>query len=331
MTNKVLLSLATVALFAATAQAYEVVSTNAWFTADGSADTKWTQPNSGITNWVGSTVLIDTTATDPLIYTPTAASATADGYRVKANVKFTRCESAPTDVPSYSESAALGALAVTPDNWYGVDGDKWVPLYGLDVPVNDETSYNVTIDFKTNGVQNLVRYTVGTTVLKNSSDTAWLTRGRNAGVAMVGLSGYGEMASLSGDTVSYFEITANTDELAAAGITGEVTEAVLNENGANGMPRWQSLVLGLTANDSSSKPFVAPVQTADSDKIGFTIGNVTSASKFGATVKFDVIELATPTATTGEVKASNVDAGTTASFEPSAGVKYYKIKIKITK
>ena len=339
MVNKVLLSFTMVGLLAATAKAtdYEVVSTNAWFTAGGSTDSKWTATTSGTTNWVGGTVTVDSAANDPLVYTPDSSA--ADGYRIMANVKFTRCASVPTGVPSYSDLTALGALAVTSDNWYGVNDNSWVPLYGVGVPENDGTAYDVTIDFKTNGVYKLVRYTVGATVLTNASGVAWLTRGRDAaGVTKVGVAGYGEMTSLSGDTVSYFEITttATAADLVAAGIIDNeatpVTEAVLNETGANDLPKWQSLVLGLNANVATSKPFVAPVQTGDAGTLGFTIGNV-DVAKYGtgATVTYDVIELDTPNASTGSEKATGVAAGSTATFAPSSSVKYYKIKIKITK
>lgn len=335
MSNKVLFSLATVALFAATAKAdtedtYEVVSTNVWFTAGDSADENWTQPNSGITNWVGRTVLVDTAATDPLIYTPTAASATADGYRVKANVKFTRCESAPTVVPTNSMSAALGALAVTTNNWYGVDGDEWVPLYGLAVPVNDETLYNVTIDFKTNGVQNLVRYTVGTTVLENSSGTAWLTRGRDdAVVTKVGIAGYGELASLSGDTVSYFDIDLTADQLAAAGIETPVTADKLGAIGANGLPKWQSFVLGLDPTVATSKPYIAPIQNNSASEVTFALGGV--APMTGYKVEYAIKEVSLPTSeVAGELTYNNANATVNVAPGDSA-VKYYKIKIKITK
>lgn len=337
MANKTLLSLATIAFFATTAGAYEVESTNYWFTAAMDVNGEgWGKPSGVATNIIAGGIAVDTAADDPLIYSQTTS---ADGYRVKGTFKLYANGSAPVSVHLYDSKAPLGALTAYNGKWYGVDNNAWVEICNADaVTPADGNIYDVTIDFKTNGVSHYVRYSVRSEgigsyqVLTNSSNASgWFVRGRNDNVAKVGFAGYGELSSLSADTVSYFEITATTEQLAAAGITGAVTEAVLNENGDNGLPKWQSLVLGLKANDSSSKPFVAPVQTADSDMIGFTIGNVTSASKFGATVKFDVIELATPTATTGDVKASNVDAGTTASFEPSAGVKYYKIKIKITK
>ena len=349
MVNKVLLSLATVALFAATAKAtgYEVVSTNAWFTAGGSTDSKWTATASGTTNWVGGTVTVDSAANDPLVYAP--AAATADGYRIKANVKFTYCASAPSDVPSCGADpvAALGALAIANGTWYGVqcgESAEWVPLYGAAVPSDNSEAVDVTLDFKTNGVQKLVRYTVGTTVLTNASGVAWLTRGRDsANVTKVGIAGYGELASLSGDTVSYFEITttATAEDLVAAGIIDDeetpVTEAVLNETGANDLPKWQSLVLGLNASDSTSKPFVAPVQTGNANTLGFTIGNaeIGKYGATGATVTFDVV--ACNQDGSGEIvidqaSAKNVPAGGTATVTPdSTGVKYYKIKIKIAK
>ena len=343
MVNKVLLSLATVALFAATAKAtgYEVVSTNAWFTAGGSTDSKWTATASGTTNWVGGTVTVDSAANDPLVYAP--AAATADGYRIKANVKFTYCASAPSVVPSYGDVpvAALGALAIANGTWYGVqygESAEWVPLYGAAVPDDNSEAVDVTLDFKTNGVQKLVRYTVGTTVLTNASGVAWLTRGRDAaGVTKVGVAGYGVMTSLRGDTVSYFELTVSEKDLTDKGFDAGTAESILsdlNAEGANGLPKWESLVLGLNPTVATDKPYMAPVQTPDADKIGFTIGNVNTSRyiESNADVSFEVEEYSDAACTIRTEKAAvSASAGATAEVDVPSGVKYYKIKIKITK
>lgn len=357
MTTKTLLSLAMVGLFAATAkvEAYEVVATNAWFTASlpesATPGASWTK-SEGCVIVVNDAVTFDTTMNAPLYWSETAK--TADGYCVKSRVKVVLNATAPSECPTaISESVVKGSLIPTAvafadpsqtSSWYGLTGDSaWTQLSGC-APL-EGNMYDLMIEFKTNATHNCVRYSA-----KLSSESSYTVLGagwyerssKGSGQynpTKFGFSGSGELAALSADTVSYFEITAAAEKLVEAGIIADagqpVTEAVLNETGANGLPKWQSLVLGLKANVATSKPYTAPVQTS-SNTLGFTIGNV-DTSKYGetgATVTFDVVECnsdGTGETTIAEETAKNVAAGSTAEVAAPGSVKYYKIKIKITK
>ena len=111
---------------------------------------------------------------------------------------------------------------------------------------------------------------------------------------------------------------------------GQTVAQALNSEGANGLPQWQSLALGINPSTATAKPYTAPVQTSDGN-LGFAIGNYGTPS-VNATVKVDVYKCATvdgtyTRATTDETQGTSSN-GYTATVEPeSSGVRYYKIKI----
>ena len=348
MVNKVLLSFTMVGLLAATAKATEVVSTNAWFTAtipttvEAANASPWTT-TAGCSVSISGGAVVDTDASKPLYYTK--AEQTADGYRVKARINFTVNASVPSTLPTINSNTARAGLmaAITRPgvtNWYGVTGSEaaWNVLSGH-TPV-DGTDYDITVEFKTNATVNLVRYSVGNTVVAaDGASNGWSELGVKFSPTLFGLAGYGTIKALSADTMSYFELTVTSDALIAGGIGTDNAATIiddLNAEGANGLPRWESLVLGLNPMDANAKPYAAPVQTAG-NTLGFTIGNVNTAKygsvAEGATVTFDVLEKNNQ----GEwVEASGTATGISkdgvATVTPdSANVKYYKIKIKITK
>lgn len=345
MTNKVLLSLATVALFAVTAEAHEVVATNAWFSAtipttvEAANSNPWTT-TAGCLVSISEGVAVDTEASKPLYYT--CASQTADGYRIKARVKFTVNASAPSALPTIaSENARAGIMAAitTPGvtNWYGITGSTaaWNKLDGH-TPV-DGTDYDITVEFKTNATVNLVRYSVGNTVVSaEEANNGWSQLGSKFNPTLFALAGCGTLKSLSADTMSYFELTVTDEDLTNKGISAADAASILadlNGYGANGLPRWESLVLGLNPTIATEKPYTAPVQTANGN-IGFTIGNVNTGRyiESGATVSFEVEEYSDAACTERTATDSvSANAGSTAEVAAPGSVKYYKIKIKITK
>ncbi|MBR3086694.1 MAG: hypothetical protein IKH04_09870, partial [Kiritimatiellae bacterium] len=86
--------------------------------------------------------------------------------------------------------------------------------------------------------------------------------------------------------------------VATAGRTPAQIAADLASNGANGIPRWQSLVLGLDANDPNSLP--RAVIAMDGATVFVSEGGVAVDEESGATVTYQVIEvpdLAEPTST----------------------------------
>jgi len=333
MNSKIMLSLATIALFVATAQAtYTVETTNHWFSVDASeanlSATEWIKP-SGCEATVNTTINVDTAIGNPLTYTNTVLSGCSK-YRITGTLtNVTRNATVPTQADFGEKLPVASLVAVAADNkWYGwhltnaVDG-AWVQLDG-DGPTADGTEASFTI--KVTGAN--VIYTVG-----SASGTLTNAKGTSLSGAF-GLAGYGSFGDFGAVGFEEFELTVSSDNLVAAGISTNNEAAILaglNADGANRLPRWQSLVLGLDPTDASAVPYIAPVQTAN-NKLGFTIGNV-NTSKYGVTganVKFDVFEYSNAAATEGASHVvTNQVAGATAEVTAPTAVKYYKIKIKI--
>lgn len=341
MSNKFLFSLAMTGLLVATAGAdgttTTVESTNLLFSVTASSatisGTPWTSPTSGTASRTGSTIDVDTAASDPLKYAGTFSGATR--YRVKGNMTVTLNASVP-DNTVFGETlpkAALVAVAGSPNNkWYGWDGDSWVDLSsGITTAPAEGTSYNVAIEFFVESSQLKIKYIVG-----NESQTVTTSESALPTLTYVGLAGYGSFGDFAAIGYEEFEVVvpaANVDAVKEAMQISEITSETLNTKGSNGLTVWESIVLGLES--PSTKPYTAPVQTSG-DALGFTIGNVDTAKygATGATVTFDVVECnsdgSNEQAIAGET-ANNVAAGETATVTAPSGVKYYKIKIKITK
>ena len=343
MTNKVLLSLATVALFAATAQAdeprYVVETTNSWFAVDASE-------NDLTTNWSGAErtkettfIKVDTPVATPAKYA-TGVAPSATRLRVKGHIENLVCSaSAPTVFPA--DSMPQAAITATNNVWFAWHctndtAGAWVEMSGS-TPV-ENADYDVTIEFK----ENQLRYGVGSSWLTAALITdgnGWMSSATNyTKVAAVGLAGYGTFGDFSGLSFEEFDVVVDASAFSAMDITTDgktpaQISAALNEKGTNGLTKWESIVLGLKS--ASTKPYTAPVQTSG-NTLGFTIGNV-DTSKYGATgatVTFDVVECnsdGSDEQTIEEATANNVAAGGTATVTAPSGVKYYKIKVKITK
>lgn len=109
-------------------------------------------------------------------------------------------------------------------------------------------------------------------------------------------------------------------------------EEELNANGANGIPLWQSYVLGYEKVTADSKPVVQPEQDASADVVSFSIGNVEVNREAGVPVKYRVNTYANPNDPTPTAEGVFVDESVskaTADLPPSnVGVMYYKMEIK---
>ena len=338
MSNKFLFSLAMTGLLVATAGAdnttTRVESTNLLFSVTASSATisgsPWTSPTSGTASRTGSTIDVDTAASDPLKYAGTFSGATR--YRVTGKMTVTLNASVPDNnvFGATSPKAALVAVADDTNKWYGWDGYSWNYLSSLSAP-SEGTEYVVSIEFFVANSKLNIKYTVGSVsqTLEHYSDTALPS------AFSVGLAGYGSFGDFAALGFEEYEVTIPEGKLEAAcaamGITDGVTADKLNALGENGLTKWESIVLGLP--NSSTKPYTAPVQT-NNGKLGFTIGNVdtTKYSASGASVIFDVYEYNIGAQTLGtKVTDTSVAAGSTAEVDAPNSVKYYKIKVKITK
>lgn len=335
MSNKVLLSLATVALFAATAKAdatgYTVESTNSWFSITAASE-DFSAGWSSTPSIEDSLIKIDTTADAPVKYTPANDSPvqdkpTATRYRVTGSMEVTLNASVPAaDV--FGETvpkAALVAVAGDPNKWYAwqtnaVSG-TWVEMSGH-TPI-EGTTYTNTIEFTSTTVSYKVNGTQLETAGESPSSTLDTVEGTS--IASVGLAGFGSFGDFSAVGYEEFEVTVSDADLAKYGIDSEKDMAAeLNAPGANGYPKWQSIVLGL--KDSASQPYLVPVQNATTDTLSIKLGGVNLAE--GYTVSYAVEEVATPN--TAMSSSPNYNSPTSVNLDAGA-VKYYKIKIKITK
>ena len=344
MTTKTLLSLATVSLLALAAQAtdtaYIVESTNSWFSVKASDEDvttgKWA---SGATK-DNSRIVVDTESGNPVTYTPTENLPTADRYRVTGNMTVTLNAAVPDDEvfgDEASPKAALVAVAGSPNAWYGWDGDSWVALTGITTAPVEGTSYNIAIEFFVESSELKIKYIVGSGSDSKSHTLTHSSLDALPSLTNVGFAGYGSFGDFGALGFETFEVSiiATGEDLSdlkeAMGIDGDITAAALNEKGANGLTKWESIVLGLP--NESTVPYTAPVQTASGDTLGFKIGNAdvgTYAS--GTAVKVDVYKCATVDGT--YTRATDTDTqgdsenNYTATVTPeSSGVMYYKIKI----
>ncbi len=118
--------------------------------------------------------------------------------------------------------------------------------------------------------------------------------------------------------------------VATAGRTPAQIAADLAADGANGIPRWQSLVLGLDADDPASRPYADIA--VDGDTVVVSEGGVTVDEEVGATVTYQVVEvpdLANPTAVTpvGEPAAPGEPVPLPMGMAAS---RFFRIKVLIT-
>ena len=353
MTNKVLLSLATVALFAATAKAasYQTESSNNWVTVtaasavipDASNDT-WVIPSSGRASRTGSYIDTDTGVADPLKYILSGVDALGPTtIRITGQIQdIVLHASAPA---SYSGAtlpqAAIGATASAWYAWHCTTAQEgsWVEMTGVAAP-NENDDPVITIEFKAN----YVRYGVGATPtwLTHTGDdvtdaSGWMTNAMTfTAMNAIGLAGYGHFGDINGFAVKTITIDT-TDEALSAAIAAEKFAAITGENidqkaeGAT-LTRRQAIILGM--DSETTEPFVAPVQTSgvNAGNLGFKIGNA-NIGKYGADAAyttFEVYELDSLDDATPTQKASAEAGGTAYVPTPSVegGVKYYKIKIK---
>ena len=357
MENKTLLSLAVIGLFAATANAdgtpYTVESTNSWFSVSAAGalipdatTEQWTIPSPGTAGKSGSYIAVDTDMTDPLRYNVSGAS-TLGATRIRITGKISNLflnAGIPSDYTSGVPQAAIVAVDDTTDAWYGwhctttssgEDGD-WVLLSGS---TPEEThDYDVVIEFKSG----LVRYGIGSTPIwlthtegGVTDANGWMLNAKTfTAMNAIGFAGYGTFGDFEGKGFEVSTITIDTSNaaLAASGINVDnLTSEKLNTVGDNGLTLWETLTLGLAS--TATEVYTAPVQTADSDKLAFTIGSaeVGKYGTSGTTVTFDVYECDANGVISGKSVGTPGDFSNdyTATVNVPTEVKYYKIKIKI--
>lgn len=353
MSNKILLSLAMVGLFAATAKAdtYSTESTTNWVSVTAASaeipsetGSTWAIPSSGSASRTGSYIDTDTAVGDPLKYllsNVTALSPTT--IRVTGQIQDIVLHA--SEPASYTGTVPQAAIGATASAWYAWHctgtapaTGTWVQMTGTPPPAENDDPV-ITIEFK----QGFVRYGVGATPtwLTHTGDAVtdangWMSNAMTfTAMNAIGLAGCGHFGDINGFAVK--TITINTENTALAEAISNSKFSIDKESdldepaeGAT-LTRRQAIILGMESE--KTKPFVAPVQTGGDNggNLGFKIGNA-NIGKYGADAAyttFEVYECSSPS-DSGTLKTSAGAADTAYVVAPSVddGVKYYKIKIK---
>ncbi len=118
--------------------------------------------------------------------------------------------------------------------------------------------------------------------------------------------------------------------IATAGLTPAELAAALAETGANGIPKWQSYVLGLDTTDPDALP-VADIAAPGDGVVAVSARGIEVNEAAGATVTYQVYEIP-------ELSNPGVDAAVGAPAAPgtpvelqagSASSRFFRIKVKI--
>lgn len=335
MSTKTLLSLATIAFFAATAKADGVStvistteSTSDWFT-------------------ISTPINADTAPENPVkqLLAGIANASTNGASRIEITGQLTSLvlnAGAPSGYTSEYPQAAIVGVDDTNDRWYawrrtGASAGSWVEMTGTaggDYPTPEEGhAYGIIIEFNTTSVRYGVVVESNPVVWLTANDvtdsSGWMTKaGSLYDIAAVALAGYGTMSASNGFAIK--TVTIDTDKIAeASSAYDDVTAGNLDEKVSDSakLTRRQAILLGLPS--PLDNPVPAPVQTGD-DFLGFTISNA-DLDKYGtdAYVTLEVYEVEDPSddISAGTLKGSGSADGTVKVSPEKSGVRYYKTKI----
>jgi len=300
--------------------------------ADGRGDltaaNHWVNTAQSATVEDGVICVTGASAEDTLTYQP-AAPAAASGVQT-VDVRLTNVGLGDTGLlPGAAQSAAVVVADGAATNWYGLCKAGWTKLTGP-VPPNGG-GCDLRMEFDNRTADKKIRYSVKPTggvwtVLKpEGAADGWVENAQPAPglVGNIDFSGNGAFDKI--ELTQTGTVTVDDTRMEKA----EITAADLDKTGANGNPNWENLVLGLSCKDAASKPVVRPVQTGDPTTVTLALGGVDVDTASGATVKYTV----TASDEIGGVGTTSapVDYDKTAAMDlPSAGVKYYRMKVVTT-
>lgn len=304
-----------------------------------------------------------------LVYT-NATSVGKSVYRIEATIKVTLSTELPDadTLNTANAKTALcvctngveGAGAAT--NWWALVNGSWSNLGGS--PETDAT-YTIALESDTAGAIRYFAKPDGGEFVELTS--GWTANSRsNEPITKLAFAGSTELSDIKGFGVAQgyaveggevYESLADAIEhtpengdvltpVSTGGVvvaSAKIDKAWMTNNGiatsdalnavaakGNGIVYWQSYVLGLDPNDTSSKPVVQPVQNAATDAIEFSMGNVAVNAEAGVPVKYRVKSYSDP-ACTAHVDGDSAPtvAGETATASlPDSGVRYYKMEIQ---
>ena len=121
--------------------------------------------------------------------------------------------------------------------------------------------------------------------------------------------------------------------VATAGRTPAQIAADLLENGANGIPKWESYVLGLDARDVIARPWADIAAGTAANTVAVSLGGVTVNESAGAMVTYKVYEvddLADFANPNRESESASTAPNAPVSFSTNdSDVKFFRIKVSI--
>ena len=101
----------------------------------------------------------------------------------------------------------------------------------------------------------------------------------------------------------------------------------VNANGENGIPKWQSYVLGLDPSKKGDQPYLVPVQVTTAGHMNVDVGG-TRPSNSATGVKYVAVECDSPS---GEFSGTaDKGPGTKTDETLKSSVKYYRLKLELT-
>ena len=131
-------------------------------------------------------------------------------------------------------------------------------------------------------------------------------------------------------------IRVNFTDLARVGIeTAGLTPAQIAEDlqstGANGIPKWESYVLGLDVTDATALPFADIAAGATADKVSVSLGGVSVNETAGATVTYRVLEVRdlSDLSDTSPVGAASVAPDESVSINAASNAQFFRILVTI--
>ena len=215
--------------------------------------------------------------------------------------------------------------------WMASDGSGWVELSGHTPELNIAYVVKTELDLGAKKLRHFVKSgTSGFTALGD-----WLPAATNSPV-LSSIVAFGDFESITlngkRQTFSEVDVTGagnlsfNPTALEEVGITDNFAKA-LNATGANGLTNWVNYVLGINTTQANAKPYTAPVQNADPSNLTFALGGVDVNASSGATVKYAVGEVDSPSS--DFTPSSWVNPDEAIQLEVPSGVKYYRMKVKI--
>ena len=311
----------------------------------------WTAPTSGTATVEDGAIVLK--GAETLVYTP--STGTSEKFlRQKFTIAFSPYYE--EDLPDTALFANAQAVLLcytngTENAWFSYDGSSLYALSGHTPVTNTAYEFLVDLDYSTGKVSFRVREAGSNgsyTQLTKGTDS-WIANIKSAATSIADLKFYGN-TTLSALCASNVTTTATIDDAPAVKVSEswivehggadprtspESAATFMAADGSNGMPRWQSFVLGLDPQVANDKPLVKSVQNSEAGRLSFQLtsgGSSTIAvnADAGVAVKYRVNTYSDAAGTSKTVTGTDTDIGNTVVIDaPTSGdkAKYYRIEI----